>query len=276
MSWYGVIRLTLERMIFFAVTCLILTVATVCTGCVDVGKVTDTSPAIPPATPLPVITPPPSPAGAIRVLDMNVHRKVIPSRPGEQFRVRLWEDPSTGYNWTIMADPGLIPGGDRAEPQVAGAVPPWTGGFHDWDLTAMGPGPQTFTAQYARPGAPGVPAAATFSVTFLVAGIDGRVFSEQDYEATVPMRTGDPFAVILHENPVTGYAWEIGMSSGLTITAERSFPEPAIAPAGSGGMHEWDVKITGSGNQTVYGIYKRPGEVSTGTEDTFLLTIIAR
>lgn len=254
--------------------CILLIAAIGVTGCTDAGTTPVSAPATPSVTISPTGTPPAQASAGILTVDMGAHRKTIPTRPGEPVRVRLPEDPSTGYTWTSSADAGIAVGAEWFEPPGMGAA--GTGGFHVWDLRGIAGGPQTFTAVYARPPEPDTRNETTFTLTLLVAGTDGRIVTEKENGATVPMRMGAPFALILHENPATGYVWDMGMSSGLTVTADRFFPGQLHGPAGAGGMHEWDVKITGAGNQTIYGVYKRPDETTTGTEDTFMLTIAVR
>lgn len=256
--------------------CILLFAAAGFAGCTNTGTAPDTSPVTPAVTIAPEVTSVGSPAGAIRTLGTGHHRKTIPVRLGERFRIRLPEDTASGYAWNITVDPGIIPVSAWSELPAPGAVPPGTGGFHGWELTAAGSGLQTFTASYGPDGQPGSGNTTNFTVTLLVADTQGKLFTARDNGATVAMRMGDPFAVVLQEYPATGTSWEMGFSSGLTLLAERSFPVPATETAGAGVMREWDAMITGRGNQIIYAVPRRPGTMTTGEEDSFLLTIIAR
>lgn len=208
--------------------------------------------------------------------DMSSNGKTEPARLGERVRVRLPENPSTGYTWTCLADTGMAVDVDRFEPANTGGAMPEAGGYRFWEINGVMSGPQRFRAVYARPSEPLTGNETTYTLTLLVATTNGKLLTGKDNGKTVPMTRGDPFALMLHENQATGYAWEMGLGSGLTLLADEYFPEQPGGIAGAGGFHEWDVKVTGTGNQTIYGIYKRQGEISTGNEDAFLLTIPVR
>jgi inhibitor of cysteine peptidase len=256
--------------------CILLSAAVVMTGCMDTGK----QPGKQPATTPTAGTPPATPAvlqgmGVYRADIMN-SGETITAGLGDTVRVTLEENPSTGYTWNATTTPGLDILADRFEPShvigpIAGA-----GGTRIWDLKAIQPGPQVFTAIYSRSDESPAGDETNFSIHVQVGGVSGIVYTERDNENAVQMKMGDAFILFLHENPATGYAWNMSMSSGLTVTADRFFPEQRNGPAGAGGMHEWDVKVTGSGNQTIYGLDKRPDETTTGNEDTFMLTISVR
>ena len=256
--------------------CILLIAAIAMTGCTDTGKPPGNQPATTPMGGTPVPTPAvPQGMGVYRVDIMN-SGETIAVGLGDTVRVTLGENRSAGYTWNATTTPGLDILADRFEPShvigpIAGA-----GGTRVWDLKAIQPGPQAFTAISGRSRESPAGDETNFSVHVLVGGVSGMVYTERDNEHSVPMTMGDAFTLFLHENPATGYAWSMSMSSGLTVTADRSFPERRNGPAGAGGMHEWDMKVTGSRNQTIYGIYKRPNDTTTGNEDTFMLTILVR
>jgi inhibitor of cysteine peptidase len=264
-----------HRMMLLCI-CILLTAAVAITGCTDTGESPGSGPVSTPTAGMPVTTPAVAQGMSAYRVDLRNNRETIPVGLGDTLRVTLGENPSTGYTWHATTTSGLDIRTVGFEPShiigpIAGVE-----GTRTWDLTAVQPGPQVFTAVSGRPGEFANGNETNFSVHVQVGGVSGMVYSERDNEKSVRMKMGDALILFLHENPATGYVWDMGMSSGLTVTADRFFPEQLHDPAGAGGVHEWDVKITGAGNQTIYGVYKRPDETTTGNEDTFMLTIAVR
>jgi inhibitor of cysteine peptidase len=261
--------------LLITVACILLLAAIMMAGCTDTGKplvnnsTTTTMPGTPAGTPG-------TSAVTMVTFDMSSNGKTEPARFEELVRVRLPENPSTGYTWTYLADAGMAVDVDRFEPANAGSVMPGAGGYRVWEIKGVISGPQSFRAVYARPSEPLTGNETTYNLTLLVATTYGKLFTEKDNGKTVPMLNGAQFALMLHENQATGYVWNMSLSSGLTLLADEYFPEQPGGIVGAGGFHEWDVKATGTGNQTLYGIYKRPNETTTGNEDTFLMTIPVR
>jgi inhibitor of cysteine peptidase len=105
-----------------------------------------------------------------------------------------------------------------------------------------------------------------------------QVITEADNGKNISLRNGETFYLKLKENPTTGYSWELNMSQGLNNASDYYYPpetsqENKQPLVGAGGVHIWEIKVVNSGSQQVKGIYKRPWENITGTEETFTLNV---
>lgn len=105
-----------------------------------------------------------------------------------------------------------------------------------------------------------------------------QVISETDNGKNISLKNGETFYLKLKENPTTGYSWELNLSQGLSKISDNYYPPESSKDnkqpiVGAGGVHMWDIKAVTEGNQQVKGIYKRPWENITGTEDTFTLNV---
>ena len=61
------------------------------------------------------------------------------------------------------------------------------------------------------------------------------------------------------------------MSQENTILRKSKEGEQPLV--GAGGVHLWEIKALAEGSQQVKGIYKRPWENITGTEENFTLNV---
>jgi inhibitor of cysteine peptidase len=99
-----------------------------------------------------------------------------------------------------------------------------------------------------------------------------KVFDDRNNTQTVTVKNGETFKIELIENPTTGYSWNISTTPGLTIINDTFIP-PSGDVMGAAGMHEWQVKATGTGDQQFTGVYKRPWEPSFGNESVYSLNV---
>lgn len=111
-----------------------------------------------------------------------------------------------------------------------------------------------------------------FACGMVAAASGQKVFTENDNGNMVVVKKGEVFTVNLPENPSTGYSWNLTTGDGLTIKSDRYIP-PAQQIPGRGGRHEWAIEASKAGPQKVSGIYKRPWEPATGSENTFQLNV---
>lgn len=98
--------------------------------------------------------------------------------------------------------------------------------------------------------------------------------TENDNGRTEDIAQDTRFAIVLKENPTTGYEWNATVSSGLEI--QSSDYEQDSAPKGMvgvGGNRTWIIVAKDTGTQKFSAIYKRPWEAATGTENTFSVNI---
>lgn len=97
-------------------------------------------------------------------------------------------------------------------------------------------------------------------------------FNQSDNNKTVNVKSGETFTVTLEENPSTGYAWNISVTSGLTIINDTYLPTNTSL-VGAGGLHEWQVEATDTGDQQFSGIYMRPQAPIDGNETAYVLKV---
>jgi inhibitor of cysteine peptidase len=95
-------------------------------------------------------------------------------------------------------------------------------------------------------------------------------FTEADNSKTSDITQGTKFAVVLAENPTTGFQWNITLSKGLELASD-TFRTNAHAEGmvGVGGTHTWTVLAKDSGAQKFSAVYKRSWEPATGNETAF-------
>ena len=67
---------------------------------------------------------------------------------GDTFQVKLNENPTTGYQWTLETTDGLEIMNDNFLPPATGLV--GAGGIHEWDIKATASGTQQVTGVYSR------------------------------------------------------------------------------------------------------------------------------
>jgi inhibitor of cysteine peptidase len=102
----------------------------------------------------------------------------------------------------------------------------------------------------------------------------GQIVTEADNGTTISLKNGENFTLQLRENPSTGYSWQINLTEGLSILSDNYTQDEAPeGMAGVPGTHSWIIEAVDQGSQQVNGIYKRPWENTTGTEDNFTLTV---
>ncbi len=99
-----------------------------------------------------------------------------------------------------------------------------------------------------------------------------KVYNEQNNGQTITIKSGETVKIALDENPTTGYSWNVTATPGLTIVSDQ-FIAPGSGVVGAGGLHEWQVRATGTGDQQFSGIYKRPWEPTFGNETAYGLNI---
>jgi inhibitor of cysteine peptidase len=107
---------------------------------------------------------------------------------------------------------------------------------------------------------------------FVGVALAAGAYSGGDNGKTITVNNGETFTVKLDENPTTGYSWNMTVGNGLQIVSDRYVPNSTHL-LGSGGYHEWTVKAVGNGTHKISGIYKRPWEPATGSEQRFTLTV---
>lgn len=99
-------------------------------------------------------------------------------------------------------------------------------------------------------------------------------FTEADNGKTETITKGTRFAVVLKENPTTGYMWNATVSSGLEIqSSEYQQDKAAEGMVGVGGSRTFVILTKDIGDQTFSAVYGRSWETATGDETKFDLKI---
>jgi inhibitor of cysteine peptidase len=101
------------------------------------------------------------------------------------------------------------------------------------------------------------------------------VFTGEQNNATVLMKSGNTITLKLNENPTTGFQWNLTTTPGLKVTGDIYVPSDTTGKlVGSGGMHIWEMTANGTGAQKIDAVYQRSWETTTGNETAFRMTII--
>lgn len=102
----------------------------------------------------------------------------------------------------------------------------------------------------------------------------GQIITEAENGKSISIKNGEIFILQLRENPSTGYLWELNVSEGLNILSDGyARDEAPEGQVGVPGTHSWVIEAVSQGNQQVNGIYRRPWENITGTEENFILNV---
>ena len=102
----------------------------------------------------------------------------------------------------------------------------------------------------------------------------GQIVTEAENGKSIRIKNGEIFILQLRENPSTGYSWELNVSEGLNILSDGYTQDQAPeGQVGVPGTHSWTIEAVSLGSQQVNGIYKRPWENMTGTEENFTLAL---
>jgi len=124
-----------------------------------------------PGKPQPVQSPPSSPSGTpVQVGHLVVgeeqNKATLNMGLNNIITLKLNENPTTGYQWNISTNPGLVVTSDSylpSTPQLTGS-----GGTRSWDMKAVQTGTQTIKATYMRSWEPLTGNETTFSMTVIV------------------------------------------------------------------------------------------------------------
>ena len=122
-----------------------------------------------------------------------------------------------------------------------------------------------FRNEGCKPGLPVTPAA------------DGKkmvTFTEADNGKSADITQNTRFAVVLAENPTTGYTWNATLSPGLEL--QSTVYQQDDAPSGMvgvGGSRTWVINAKDLGDQKFSAVYGRSWEPVSGNETAYSVTI---
>ncbi len=257
----------MKNKIIFAITISLVAIAAIVAGCTNPTTVptsTPTAVASPTAVPGETTTP-------ISSFGEADNGKIVQLATGTTFNVSLSENPTTGYSWNWTLTPGLelINTSFASNGSMPGA-----GGVRTWELKTNDSAAQTFNAVYKRPFEPTFGNETTYSLNITAAGATSMMtYTEANDNQTVTVSKGNTIAIVLNENPSTGFQWNTSATSGLNVSDAGYVQGGAPGMVGAGGNHTWEVTATGEGNQTFNGTYKRSWEPTFGNETIYTLKI---
>ena len=97
--------------------------------------------------------------------------------------------------------------------------------------------------------------------------------TEADNGKTENITQNTRFAVVLAENPTTGFMWNATLSPGLEIQSDYHKDDASAGRPGAGGTHTWVMVAKVPGDQKFSAIYKRSWEAVTGNETAYSVNI---
>jgi inhibitor of cysteine peptidase len=98
-------------------------------------------------------------------------------------------------------------------------------------------------------------------------------FTEADNGKTGNVTQNTQFAVVLAENPSTGFAWNATLSPGLELQSDNYKDDASAGRPGAAGTHTWVMVAKVTGDQKFSAIYKRSWEPVTGNETAYSVNI---
>jgi predicted secreted protein/putative hemolysin len=98
-------------------------------------------------------------------------------------------------------------------------------------------------------------------------------FTEADNGKTGNVTQNTQFAVVLAENPSTGFMWNATLSPGLELQSDTYKDDASAGRVGAAGTHTWVMVAKVTGDQKFSAIYKRSWEPVTGNETAYSVNI---
>jgi inhibitor of cysteine peptidase len=99
-------------------------------------------------------------------------------------------------------------------------------------------------------------------------------FTEADNGGSGNITQNTRFAVVLAENPTTGFTWNETLSAGLELQSSDHRQDDAPAGmVGVGGTRTWVIVARDLGDQKFSAVYRRSWENITGNETTYSVNI---
>jgi predicted secreted protein/putative hemolysin len=98
-------------------------------------------------------------------------------------------------------------------------------------------------------------------------------FTEADNGKTGNVTQNTQFAVVLAENPSTGFSWNATLSPGLELLSDTYKNDASTDRPGAGGTHTWVMVAKVTGDQKFSAIYKRSWEPVTGNETAYNVNV---
>jgi predicted secreted protein len=170
---------------------------------------------------------------------------------GEEFKISLKSNPSTGYSWSLAASlPNWLLQVDKT--YVADNLAMIGGsGTEIWTFQATAAGSTTLTFQYERPWE-GTPIQThSWQVAATALRNTQSIFVAAD----------EDFTVALASNPSTGYSWALAQPlPSWLVQVDKTYVTTNPAVIGGGGTEYWTFRATAAGSTTLVFQYERPSE----------------
>lgn len=245
-----------QKIILFGVCAIVCLAAAVFAGCL--GDRDGAPPTPGPTPPVP---------GEVYLFDQTNNGETYNVPVDAEIRLRLPENPTTGFTWQLSVTSGLVIENDTYQPDAQDSRLVGAGGTHQWILRAVQPGMQTISGIYARPWESAAGNQTSYTLNLLVSGGPSptgispgyTVYTEEDNGKTVSQKLNDEFGIRLAENPSTGYSWNLTISNGLSLIGDEFIPsQPSGIMVGSGGIRAFSFRSTEIGKHAIHGEYRRP------------------
>lgn len=205
-----------------------------------------------------------TPVGASVAVGENALCKDVALQAGQELHLALAANPTTGYKWRCTWTPAECLRMIRDEYVPApseGRV--GSGGTQHYTLVAEARGDCRVDLQYARPWAGGE-GETPRSLHVVVSG-NGIppppvALTEADCVPNSVVALDDYLAVMLPENPTTGFSWRTWWApeEALRKLHDRYLLPPGPVLPGRGGVHRWVFKVVAPGTALVYFQYRQP------------------
>jgi len=112
------------------------------------------------------------------------------------------------------------------------------------------------------------------AMTTMAEGKKMFTFTEADNGRSGNITQNTRFAVVLAENPTTGFMWNATLSPGLELQSSDYRQDDApMGMVGAGGDRTWVIIAKDTGDQKFSAIYQRSWENVTGNETYYAVTI---
>jgi predicted secreted protein len=99
-------------------------------------------------------------------------------------------------------------------------------------------------------------------------------FTSTDNKGSGKITQNTRFAVVLEENPTTGFMWNATLSPGLELqSSDYRADDAAPGMVGVGGNRTWVIVAKDLGDQKFSAIYHRSWENVTGNDETYNIAI---
>jgi predicted secreted protein len=200
-------------------------------------------------------------------IDVSANGGVVDLNLRDKIKLSLAGNPSTGYNWTIIAPQVSVlviqPAG---EPDYQAGSGTGQGGTYTWMFESIAQGQNPLVLEYRTPGQ--APAAKTFSVTV---NVDYVLVAERQAGSSINIEQGDVLGVQLAGNPSTDYSWAVTAIDQAKLRLAGAVYQPLADQNGAGGTYTFRFQTYGQGSTVLKLDYLPSGGATPGR--SFQITV---